>query len=274
MWNYIPNVATVILAMLQLAKDWGAHQTTWRRATVLCLIVLLGAGGGINTYYSSKKASALRAEDQRNASKQHSEDRQQIAGLQKAVEAANAAQESDTKQFLLSFSSLLQKVGDLQSQVKTAGLQKEAAQLRAELESTQRSLAPQKAELESTLAEPKDTLEGLGVKGVFARRAPDGTITFTVYVVDNSLVQAKNGSIFLRICEACMFSEEPARFTRPVGAEAYDREMIFQAISARAAIAVPLRVQPPALAHQFTVAVTMRCENCVVRDAEFLHIDY
>jgi hypothetical protein len=263
MWNYIPNLATVFLAVLQLAKDWGAHQTTWRRAGVLCLIVLLGVGGTINAYYS-----------RRNANVQHNEDQKRIAGLQTAVETAKEAQENNTKQFLQSLSDLSQKLSDLQSQVKTSGLQKEAAQLKAELESTQKALTPQKAELEASLGNVTDKLENLDVKELSVVPDPDGTVTFTLSVVNKSGVQARSGSIFLRICEECSFTEEPTRFIKPVGAISTDREMMFQSIAAITGIAVPLKIKPPQPRHRFEIAVTLRCENCTVSRADLLHINY
>jgi hypothetical protein len=140
MWSYVPALATVLLALLQLAKDWGAHQTTWRRAFVLALIVLLGMAGAVNTLYSSRRAAVKQMEDQK-----------QITGLKTAVETANSDQMNNTKQFVKSFSDLSQQLSRLQAQVSTAGLQKEAAQLRSELEATQKALYPEKVELESSL---------------------------------------------------------------------------------------------------------------------------
>ena len=274
MWNYILNLTTVFLAALQLAKDWGAHRTTWRRAAVLGLIALLGVGGTINAYYSGKKAAAVRAEDQRNALKQHSDDREQIAGLQRAVDTAKSAQEDNTKQFLFSLSSLSQKLSDIQAQVKTAGLQKEAAQLRAQLEATQKALNPPRAELEASLGNVTDKLENLGVKEWSAKPDVDGTLTFTLSVINKSAVQAKNGSILLRICQLCSFSEEPKRFTKITGAQDSDREMLFGQIAAITGISIPLKLKPPPWAHRVELAVTLRCENCTVRPTEYLHIDY
>jgi hypothetical protein len=183
MWKYIPTLATAFLAVLQLAKDWGAHQTTWRRAVVLSLILCLGVGGAINTYYSDRKAVA-----------QHAADQKQIAGLQKAVETANADQENNTKHFVQSFTGLSRQLSALQSQVDTAGLQKEAARLRTELESTQKALTPPKAELEFSLADDSDTTnfksatKFVGVKETTAEKHPDGSVSFSVYVFNKSAV--------------------------------------------------------------------------------------
>lgn len=204
MWNYIPNLATVLLAMLQLAKDWSAHQTTWRRAGVLCFIALLGVGGTINTYYSTRNAN----------------------------------------------------------------------QLRAELEATRKALTPAKAELESSLGNVTDTLENLEVKELAVQPDLDDSVAFTLSVVNKSPVQANNGSIFVRICELCTFSEEPRRFIRPTGASGYDRQMMFAAIPAITGIAIPLKIKPPESPHRFDVAVTLRCENCIVKPTEILHINF
>src|SRR5208282_1857445 len=95
MLNYLPSLATVLLAVMQLAKDWGAHQTNWRRVLVLVAIVLLGVGGSVNTYYASRRSVS-----------QHLDDQKRIAGLEKAVQTANANQEANTKQFVQSFKDL------------------------------------------------------------------------------------------------------------------------------------------------------------------------
>ena len=64
MLTYGLLIAALLLAVLQLAKDWPAHQTTWRRVGVLVLIVLFGVGSGINSYYSNKRAAAQYVSDQ------------------------------------------------------------------------------------------------------------------------------------------------------------------------------------------------------------------
>src|SRR5260370_14289159 len=115
MWNYILPISAAFLALLQLAKDWGAHKTSWRRVTVLVLIVAIGLGGAINSYYTDRKSAV-----------QHLSDQNQIAGLQRAVETANKNEQENTKEIVNAFGKLSQKVSDLQTQMSTAGLRKEA----------------------------------------------------------------------------------------------------------------------------------------------------
>jgi hypothetical protein len=86
MLDYLPYFATVLLALLQLAKDWGGHKKNWRRGLVLGAIMLSGIGGSVNTYYTKKRVAS-----------QHIDDQKRIAGLEKSVETANANQEANTK---------------------------------------------------------------------------------------------------------------------------------------------------------------------------------
>jgi hypothetical protein len=102
MWNYVLPVGTALLAVLQLAKDWGGHQTTWRRVMVLLLIVALASGGAVNNFYTHLRAEA-----------QHARDQSEISSLRTSVETANANQEANTKQFVDGFGRLSQKVSDL-----------------------------------------------------------------------------------------------------------------------------------------------------------------
>ncbi len=261
--NYILNLATAFIAAFQLAKDWGAHKATWRRAVVLSLIVVLAVGGTINTYFASRKAAASREADQLV-----------IKGLKTAVETANKAQSDNTALFVTSFGSLSRKLGDMETQVKTAGLQKEAAKLRAELESTQKALKPPQAELVASLGEVTDTLENIGVTERSVQRGLDGTVSFTVKIVNTSTVQAKAVSIFLRVCEPCKFAEEPKEFIKPIGTEDYDRQMTTQLLAATTGIAVPLKIKPPEGKHRFELAVTLRCENCTAHQKQALYINY
>ena len=104
MLGYLPSLATVLLALLQLAKDWGAHQTHWRRASVLVAIMLLGVGGSVNTFYANRKSVS-----------QHLGDEKRIAGLETAVRAANTNQEANTKVFVKSFDDMSHKLNGLET---------------------------------------------------------------------------------------------------------------------------------------------------------------
>lgn len=147
MWsNYVLQILVAGLALFQLAKDWGAHKSTWRRTTVGLLIVLLMAFSVYNTFRNSKSTTA-----------QHADDQKRITQLQASVNAANTAQVDNTKQFLQQFSQLSEKVAKLQTAAATEALQKQARDLQAELQSTQQALNPPRASLEFSFAPVEDT---------------------------------------------------------------------------------------------------------------------
>jgi len=54
MWNYVLPVVAALYALLNLIKDWKAHQHPWRQILASILIVVIGVGTGINNYYSGK----------------------------------------------------------------------------------------------------------------------------------------------------------------------------------------------------------------------------
>lgn len=277
MLNYILNLATIALAAFTFAKDWKAHQSHWRRGTIIALIVVLGGASLVNTHLSNKKTieQQQRAEeDRRTAATQRKLDEATIVGFKTAVETANTAQDNNTKQFLKAFDGFSQKVTDLQSQVKTEGLQKQVAQLQTDLSNTRKALTPPQAELVASMGDVTDTLQNLEVKTRSGRIEPDGSVVFSLTVVNNSDVQAKNGSIFLRTCITCTYGEEPSGFIKVPDAPESDREGIFQDFPARTLTRVSLKIKPPSGEHQFVVKVKTRCENCKVEPFESLYVNY
>src|SRR5258705_10962330 len=63
-----------------------------------------------------------------------------MKALQGKVDAANQAQESDTKLFVDSLSKMSDQVGDLKTEVKTEALQKKLAGVQADLQKTAQAL--------------------------------------------------------------------------------------------------------------------------------------
>lgn len=266
MLNYILNLATIALAAFTLAKDWKAHQNHWRRGAIIFFIVVLGGASLVNTHFSNKKAVG----QQQDAIK----DQKEIAGLKTAVETANKAQETNTKLFIQSFTSLNGQLNGLQTKIENAGLQKESDQLRAALASNIKALNPPQAELTATLGDVTDTLQNLDVKTRSVPMAADGSVAFAITVANTSDVQAKNGAIFLRTCVVCTYAEEPARFTKITGAAETDRQMVFEELPARAGFRELVKIKPPWGSHVLAVEVRIRCENCTVHPKESLYVTF
>jgi hypothetical protein len=59
MLNYLINAVAIAYALLGLAKDWKAHQTTSRRILGLLLLLCAGIGAEINAYLTSRSTDQL-----------------------------------------------------------------------------------------------------------------------------------------------------------------------------------------------------------------------
>ena len=255
MLTYAINIATIFLALLYLAKDWESHKKSWRRLTVLCLIVLIGVSGIVNTHYVNKKIDSQRQADQKT-----------IAGLKEAVDTANRNQEDNTKQFVNAFDKMSQKLNELQTQVKTAGLQKEADQLRTELRATQRAMVPPKAALTFTFERPRpdDALlqtVTLPVKNDVVH------VEFTVR--NETEVPALNGELTLIICNACKFATEPPFFEKLPGQADTQRNYKFDRILPKSelkTLSADIKVPPTGSAVELTVGY--RCVNCIIAETK------
>jgi hypothetical protein len=103
---------------------------------------------------------------------------------------------------------------------------------------------------------------------------PDGSLEFEIVVVNISNVQAKNGVVLVRECEACTFAKEPEGSVRPVGAPVYDRERDFTELGAGIGMGIPLKIVPPKSIHRFEVDIRARCENCEVREKDSLFVNF
>ena len=244
---------TALLALFYLLKDWDAHKTSLRRLIVLFLIIGIGVGGMFSNYFTVKKYND-----------QHQKDQGLMAGLQTAVETANKNQEDNTKHFLDAFGKLSQKVSDLQTQVNTAQLRKEAEQLRVELAATQKALIPPKATLNFTFPRPRPDAPLLRTITL----PVENNIVHVEFAIKNDTdVPALDGQITLRICNLCNFASEPPNFRRLEGQPDTQRTLKFDRILPRTQVNIhSVDVQVPQEIKQIDFGITYRCRNCVLSD--------
>jgi hypothetical protein len=197
-----------------------------------------------------------------------------ISGLKSAVDTANKDQEANTKVFVKSFDEMSQKLSGLDTQLKTAGLQKEAKELRSDLETTRKALSPPQATFAASLGEVTETFDNINVREIVGTRSLNGVVEFTITVVNTSNVQAKNGAITLRVCLKCEFAEEPKGFAIPEAQQVYDRARAFPSFEATTSLKIPLKVKVPPSPSRIEVDVTVRCENCTVEPKTALFVTY
>lgn len=124
---YLLAAGALFLLLLALAKEWGEYENPRLRKAVIGCIVSVAILTFINLYRDSK--------DKEKAG-------QEINALEGKVSAANTAQTANTALFIDSFQKLSKELGDLKTQVKTDALQKKLASVQAELQNTERALAP------------------------------------------------------------------------------------------------------------------------------------
>lgn len=247
-WNYAIPLLTAILALLQLVKDWSAHQATWRRGLILASITLLGSIGIIAAY-----KTAQRANDQVST----------IKALTTAVQTANANQVQNTKVFTDSIERFSSKLGTLEADVKTADLRDEADHLRSELTKTQKALVVPQAVLTPGIVASADKYDDLQLST--ALLVPLGhPVKFDVSLINNSGVSAHGGSFLLRICNECKFHSEPPGFTHVSGQPDFERTLAFDRVSTGMKIqTIPIEVDLPDKYTQLGVAFKATCDNCV-----------
>ncbi len=258
MLNYFLPIAASFIALLQLAKDWGAHQTTWRRGTALALIVLFGVGSAINNYYSSQRVAT-----------QHANDQVEIKGLKTAVETANRAQEANTTQFLNAFDKLSKEVRDLQTQVTTEKLQSKLMGIQAELQKTQKALAPgPKAELSFTFAPFPNVPPDQPIVLVTDKTLPlsaDGSVHVEFEIVNTTEIDAVDSEVDFQICNGCRYAKEPDGLGKLPGLADTQRYLYMRDLLAKMAYKIlSVDVIPPPLVQTFFVGIEYRCHTCVI----------
>jgi hypothetical protein len=257
MLNYFLPIAASFIALLQLAKDWGAHQTTWRRGAALLLIVLFGAGSAINSYYLNRRTA-----------RQHASDQAEIKGLKTAVETANHAQEANTAHFLAALDKLSSEVRDLQTQVKTEKLQSKLAVVQAELQKTQKALGPgPKAELSFTFFPFPRTEPGQPIVLVTNKTLPliNGSIHVEFNIVNTTDVDAVDSEVDFQICNGCRYAKEPDGLQKLPGLTDAQRYLYMHDLLAKMAYkTLSVDVIPPPLVQNFLVGIEYRCHTCVI----------
>lgn len=259
MLDYLPYIIIPLLLLLALIiKDWDAYKKPWVRFLVLSLIILSGAIGIINQRFSDIRAE----KKEQKAEKQHQADQIEITGLKEAVIASTRDQENNTTHFLEEFGKLSQKMSDLQTQVKTAELKKEVAELQAELQKTQKALNPPKAVLTFTFERP-----GGGPRPLRTVTLPvkDNVVHVEFAVRNSTDTPALDGEIIVIICDACKFASEPPELIKLSGQKETIRTYKFDRIFPMGELkTLNADVQVPPNLDSIEFGIDYRCRNCII----------
>jgi hypothetical protein len=257
----------MLLAVLGIWDSFYANASRRRRIAVSVLLLIALVITVVNT---------------KLADKQHDKDAGEAIALRKAFEDANktqqqnavqftAEQNSSRQQFLGQFNQLRDKVAKLQTEAATEALQKQAADLQAELRTTQEALKPPKAHLIFSLP-------GIDVhtyNPVLRTSLPgaNNVVHVDLVVANPTDVAAEEANISLIVCDICKFAREPPDFIHPLySPETYrDRQVpIVNAKTISQNLSVDVLI--PAGLEGFDVALLYRCKTCIVENQQTVHV--
>jgi len=252
---YLLALGTTALGGFGIFKDWHNYKHPRVQKSVAAVFCLVGVLTLIRQYRDDMNKSAEK-QRQTEAAKY----------LQGQVEAANAAQKANTKLFLESFGKLSQKVNDLQAQVKTDDLQKKLTNVQAELQATEKALAPgPKSVLRFTFVLSPGTDPAEPVTSITLPLTSEGLVHIPFTIMNSTDVTASDGEATLRVCEACKYATEPTDFRKLPGQPDTERNMPFNRV-------LPFTHLPeksfdlsvPPAANKFEIGFGYRCQNCVL----------
>jgi hypothetical protein len=185
------------------------------------------------------------------------------------VETANQNQKANTEQFVDAFAKLSTEVGDLQTQVATEKLQSKLAGVQAELQKTQKALAPgPKAELSFSFAPIPNSPPGQAIVLVNDKTLPlnaNGSVHVEFNIVNTTEVDAVDAEVDFQVCNECSYATEPNGLSNLPGLGENQRYLFMHDLLAKMAYkTLSVDVIPPPLAKTFLVGIEYRCHTCII----------
>jgi hypothetical protein len=226
-----------------------------RAVTILYGLTLLTAAFGAVDIHATRKQAA---KDKSDSQKEKEVSDREIHTLEGAVNTSNNLLTQQRQDFLQQFSALSSRLGDLQTQVKTADLQKQVEQLDGEIAAERKTIEGQKAKLSFTLLDAN----GSEVRSVMLRRQ-DGSVHVRFTVRNDTDVTAQEGVIVLIVCDKCEIVGNPAGFTKVSGSEDTRRNMDFEHVFAHSRLPpMEADVKPAPGESVVVLGIEYRCRNC------------
>jgi hypothetical protein len=245
---YVPVIIPSLIAASQIRfKDWNSYNPRSIRYLLL-LTVSIACGWGIlsqNQQIRDRATATARAD------------------------ASQAAQQDNTKQFLAHLGTLSEKITNLETRVATACLQKDLAEVRGELQRTQKTMAPAPlVPLQFSFfpfTNPPYPQKAVPSTDVVLPVSADGTVRVQFTVLNMSELAALDGELTLQICDQCKFAKEPDGFQHLPGQQDTHRTVKFDRILGTTAVATMTAdiTVPPNVA-SFPMGILPRCRNCVI----------
>lgn len=192
-----------------------------------------------------------------------------MQALQGKVDAANQAQENNTKAFLESLRKMSGEVTDLKAEVRTEPLQKKLASVQAELVNTEKALTPgPKAELTFSFVPYSNPPVGQPVVPSTDVTLPikaDGSVHVDFTVLNLTDVEATNAELQIQLCDACKFAKEPEVMQKLPGMKDTERYLLLPHQQPHQSLrTLTVDVIPPPSSPWFALGFSYRCTTCIV----------
>lgn len=270
-FSYAIVLGTISLGLEEFLRKRDEEFKDKRRMKIVFAgLILMGVLNFMSLYHDNHEKEQKEQKAER-----------EITTLQKKVDLATQAQKTaikaqkdNTDIFATKFVQLSKEVSDLQRQVTTANLQKKLANVQAELQKTERAMAPApKAKLEFSfypfinpaIHEGQPIPAAQLVKDVNLPISVEDVVHVEFTVVNLTETVAQDIAVSLSICGFCKFATEPQGFTVVPGSNRQtERQIIVNRLRPLEALS-PLSVDvllPPG-APAFKIGFIYRCETCV-----------
>ena len=263
MWKTIDVVLTygtqfigALVALIALYKERDEYLRLGQRRPGRALypimwgaVLVLLVAGLIQTYHSRSEAQ----------SKQAGYERDRMIG-NALLEQANTNLEN-----------LQGKVSELQTKAETQALSRELSKTQKELAEARSQLEGPKAHFLATFA--SSDYSALPIAKAVGERLDNGSIRFTIGVLNASETAAKQGDIVVQICDACTYAGEPTGLIRVPNEAQNERIRNFDIIQAKSVVQdMTITINPPFGFGAVTVAVYVKCLNCAPANPQILTV--
>ena len=261
---YLLASGTILLGLVEFFRKWTEHKSKPLRTVILTLLIIMGA----LTIISLRLNKNENTQNEKRAEEANTSLQRKLDLATKAENTAIQDQKNNTAQFLTKFRELSGQLSDIKQQVATADLQKRVASLQAELQKTQKAMAPgPKAKLTFTFApyiNPAMT-EGPPVPLTDVRlpAAEDGSVHVQFAILNLSDANALNIGLTLLICDPCKFATEPEEFRKLPGDTDTHRWMAITALHSHEVYHTMSVDVFAGASPSFTIGIIYRCDTCV-----------
>ena len=254
--NYLVLLAVAFLAIAEFIKDRKAYKSPKLRFGVLTFIVLVTILSIVNLYLTNRQGDRER----HRAEAEKAEAKQDQARLEGELKGGQDTAVKAIKDLNL-------EVADLKSKIRTEELKKQLVHTEAELQATQKALAPgPKASLTFTFAPFVDSPIGQEfhpVREVILGRKVNLSIHVEFAVINLTDVTADDIELTVIVCDACKFAKEPEGFEKTNNISDNQRirslaRLLPQTFSPNFSADVSV---PPSI-RTFRFGISYRCKTC------------